>query len=108
MNREEAKAMIPVMQAFVDRKEMEGRNRIDSSGGWFPVNPKHSLFFGGDEWEYRIKPEKQEMWLNIYPDGASYSHPSKKLANEVGNTDDRTACIHIEYTEGQGLENDHD
>ena len=52
---------------------------------------------------YRVKPEKQEAWVNIYgPMTYGGIFGSKKEAISGADTG-LIACIRIEYTEGQGL-----
>jgi hypothetical protein len=96
MNREEAKALLPVIQAYADGKEVEWRNPKDKL--W---EPAEGLHIGG---QYRIKPEKRERWLVIFSNGGS------EIINELPNIGlkeyyhDAIACIRIEYTAGEGLD----
>lgn len=55
MTREEAKEFYPIMQAFADGKEIEGRPKGFSNDfeGWMIIDAISSL----DSIEYRIKPE---------------------------------------------------
>lgn len=51
MNRDQAKQLLPIMQAFVDGKDIEVYN--PNSRGWeYVINPSFTTSF-----EYRIKPE---------------------------------------------------
>lgn len=45
-----------------------------------------------------------DVWLNIYPSGASYNYETKEIADSRA-AQRRIACLHIvrEYTEGEGL-----
>lgn len=55
MKREQVRAMMPILQAFVDGKEIEGRPKGFSNDfeGWVSVDEISGL----DSIEYRIKPE---------------------------------------------------
>ena len=55
MKREQVRAMMPILQAFVDGKEIEGRPKGFSNDfeGWVSVNEISGL----DSIEYRIKSE---------------------------------------------------
>ena len=47
-------------------------------------------------------PVKRSVWLNIYPDRViSYKD---KVNADMHAMQDRTACIEVHYTEGEGLE----
>ena len=49
-------------------------------------------------------PERREMWLNVYPSGnVGAGFPSRARADEAVGSYARTACLHITYTEGEGL-----
>ncbi len=56
MNRERARELLPIIQAFAEGKEIEaliGRH-------WNICTPTFD-----DEFEYRIKPEPREFWLFV-------------------------------------------
>lgn len=55
MKREQVRAMMPILQAFVDGKEIEGRPKGFSNDfeGWMIIDAISNL----DSIEYRIKPE---------------------------------------------------
>lgn len=71
MKREQVGAMIPILQAFVDGKEIEGRPKGFSNDfeGWMIIDAISNL----DSIEYRIKPElkyrsfknTEECWQEI-------------------------------------------
>lgn len=49
-------------------------------------------------------PEKQKMWVNVYPDGMIIGRETRKEADNSA-TYQRIACVEVEfeYTPGQGL-----
>ena len=75
MNREEAKALLPIITAFADGKEVQVFS--EKSNKW-----EHVEFptFGGSK--YRIKPEPLECWIVINRDGDSAMHRSKVNADK--------------------------
>jgi len=100
-----------VIIAFAEGKELQCAFRGSEWRDWkftpheTPFAPWHCQC----EYEWRIKPEKQKFWINIYSeDQYSYFHKSRELAdksavlNQKGK-DMRIACIEIEYEKGQGL-----
>jgi hypothetical protein len=46
--------------------------------------------------------EKQGFWVNFYPNGYSNAHETKEKADELAS-DNRIACIYLEFEEGEGL-----
>ena len=76
MKREQVRAMMPTLQAFVDGKDIEGRPKGFSNDfeGWVNVDEISGL----DSIEYRIKPEpkyrpfndQEECWneMHKHPD----------------------------------------
>lgn len=50
MNREEAKKLMPVIQAFADGKDVETK----TGSGWMSIE---NMSFAGNPDSYRIKPE---------------------------------------------------
>ena len=57
MNRDRAKELLPIIQAFVDGKEIQYRSH--GHANWVDVR----VIYPNDG-EYRIKPESREWWLN--------------------------------------------
>ncbi len=57
MNRERAKQLLPIIQAFADGKDIEWR--MDDEEWYTKGDP-----FWGDYFEYRIKPEPRVFWIN--------------------------------------------
>lgn len=66
MTREEAKELMPVIQAFADGKDVETK----TSSGWISIE---NMSFAGNPDSYRIKPEPkyrpfkdaEECWLEM-------------------------------------------
>ena len=54
MTREEAKELLPIIQAFADGKKIQYRNRSDE---WMDVEENEGLSFISHPSDYRIKPE---------------------------------------------------
>ena len=57
MNRNRAKELLPIIQAFAEGKDIQYKTEL--SNGW----NKASYPIFSDEKEYRIKPEPREFWL---------------------------------------------
>ena len=102
MNRERAKELLPIIQAFAEGKEIEASAKSNGkAGGWVNVKTG-SIFeeqFPANTMDYRIKPEPREFWLNISPDGIGFSsyEEAKRKADEYiasarlrGSQDDLT------------------
>lgn len=71
MNREDAKNLLPIIQAFADGKEVQWQE----SGKWrTAVGPSFCADF-----EWRIKPEPREIWVNEYKFGSDVYY-SKEAA----------------------------
>ena len=62
MKREQVRAMMPILQAFIDGKKIEGRPKGFSNDfeGWVSVDEISGL----DSIEYRIKPESKYRPFN--------------------------------------------
>lgn len=60
MNRERARELLPVIQAFAEGEEIEYRRSNSSSDrSWrVPTTPYFS-----DDHEYRVKPSPREFWV---------------------------------------------
>lgn len=66
--------IIEVVTAFKNGKKIESRNKV--IGGWTDSNPDWNFFC----FDYRVKPEPIELWVNEFVDGRWSSHPTKKDA----------------------------
>ncbi len=47
-------------------------------------------------------PEKKARWLNVYENGTSGFYTTRETADRYA-TVGRTACLKVEYTDGEGL-----
>ena len=60
MNRERAKELLPVIQAFAEGKDiqfaLEGYQ-------WTDLHEETAFTFPAEDYEYRIKPEPREFWI---------------------------------------------
>ena len=62
MNREQAKALLPIITAFAEGKEIQFLNR---ERVWGKETHEDFSFQYEPEW-YRIKPEPLKFWINVY------------------------------------------
>lgn len=78
MNREQAKALLPIITAFAEGKTIQCRGHTVGCREWKDVdNPS----FGYTPDMYRIKPEPMECWVNVYEDGTlGKSWPTEREA----------------------------
>ena len=60
MNRERAKELLPIIEAFAAGDELEVRADVDDAT-WYPCSDP--LFSISDK--YRIKPKPREFWLDL-------------------------------------------
>lgn len=98
MNKERLKELLPVMQAYIDGKQIQFK--FGTSCVWENIeNPSWDMAI-----EYRIAPEKKKLirYINIYDDYSSNTHPSRHIADSNANMH-RKACVRVEfeYEEGQ-------
>ena len=76
MNRERAKELLPIIQAFADGKEIEFCN---NNGPW-ELFEECDNFTGHLCNAWRIKPEPREFWLNTMTSAiVDYEYPSVLL-----------------------------
>ena len=91
MNRERAKELLPIIQAFAEGKEIEYK---PEGGVWTPFDSQVC----GPEFlshnQYRIKPNPRYIWLNVYERYASGSYSTKKQA-DFNAGDGRVGCMKI-------------
>jgi hypothetical protein len=78
-------SMIAVLQAAKAGKQIEYRTRRSTNGSTDPWAITHSItergWFDSQVFDYRVKPEPREWWVNVYdgmPEG--FVHPTKEDA----------------------------
>lgn len=79
MTRDEAKKLLPIIQAFAEGKEVQ----YFTGSGWETTSiPSFDLVV-----QWRIKPEPKEIWVNEYESGIikMLGHPTKELADCSAN-----------------------
>lgn len=67
MNREQAKQLLPIIQAFADGEDVQ----FDVGNGW--CNCISPTFYPDCQW--RAKPKLQERWLVVDRDGDARGNP---------------------------------
>lgn len=87
-----------VIEAFRNGKTIQWK----TSYGWEDVdNPSFQV-----RNDYRVKPEKKEMWVNVYSyydiHTKGYAYATRVTADERTNKN-RIACVKVVYEEGEGL-----
>jgi len=86
MTPDELRESITVMQAALDGKEIQWRDK-ECPDEW-QVSKNHYFDFVGNE--YRVKPEPIERWVNIYPNGSTTvwakEEYAKQSLGDVGRT----------------------
>ena len=76
MNRERAKELLPIIQAFAEGKDIQWRNTNAGTGGWLECKG----IIDSGVYEYRIKPEPFECWVNVCGARPSTTHPTLAAA----------------------------
>jgi hypothetical protein len=95
MDRERAKELLPIIQAFAEGRAIEWRGG-QSYGHWLPVDCFDNISDDKD-FEYRIKPEPpkpREWWINDYGQSLAIPVESRGLADNYAGPD-RVRCIHV-------------
>jgi len=90
MTLEATKHAIEVMQAYVDGKEVECLARRVSGDEWEKVV---SPAWNWIRYDYRIKPEPREYYLNIYKEAVTVF--ANRIDANVCAKSDRVACIKV-------------
>lgn len=70
MDREQAKALLPVIQAFAEGKTIQ--YRLSDKSVWDSLPKNGEMVFTLNPSNYRIKPEPREFELAEYPSGTVY------------------------------------
>lgn len=94
MNRQQAKELLPIIQAFAEGKTIQVKG---PDNRWYDYSGNHKLKFDSDPQKYRIKPkpkyrpfvDKEECWqemLKHQPFGwIKYKEVTKSLIIEVSS-----------------------
>ena len=83
MNREKAKKLLPIIQAFAEGKEVQfNYGKSEANPAWRVCQ---DLDFFADPNRYRVKPELKEIWVNEYSNN-TWAHPSEEEAKIYANS----------------------
>lgn len=91
--------MIEVMEAAERGEEIQillPEKDLWRTECWMPTWNWHTC-------DYRVKPKKRTMWINVYRSSCGSAYATREEADMHAETG-RTACLKIEFTEGEGLE----
>lgn len=85
MTRDEAKKLLPVIQAFADGKDVQFYGRVYGQTALGPLwhDTDDPSFDECTQW--RIKPEPLECWVVVDKDGDKYTRHSEQDVFEVTN-----------------------
>ena len=76
MNRERAKELLPILQAFAEGKDIQcWQERKDK---WETIKDPDVFAWASSRW--RIKPEPREFWVNSYPKNSVFIHLNEEAA----------------------------
>ena len=95
--------IIDVVSARVNGRvtQFRYRDRDVHQDDWLNYDPHPGIGWDFSRFEYRVKPELQVAYLNVYcRQGFDKLHFSREVADREGD-ESRLACVRIEYTEGQ-------
>lgn len=87
MTRDEAKALLPIIQAYAEGKVIQ----IATKEGWKDLANPPCFTMAVDR--YRIKPEPREWWINVYNNGDKTAYSAKDIADDCAGF--RIDCIHV-------------
>lgn len=97
MNKEQTKAAIAVMQAYVDGKTIERLHK--DSKVWLTEAPAEAPERTAWDWNnhtYRIKQEPREWWINKYDDDTDcFIYNTKERADRGAFAGSNRECIHV-------------
>ena len=77
--------IIEVVTAFKNGKKIEAHHKI--MGDWHVAVPAWDFH----QFNYRVKPEPMELWVNEMVDGRWYSYPTKKDALKASSLYNQSA-----------------
>ena len=89
MNRENAAAFLPLVQALAEGKTIQYNNDVS---GW--VDVENPSFDGSQPEWFRIKPEPREWWFNIYNSNDGYGYTTKQEADNAAARN-RQECVRV-------------
>jgi len=79
MDRDRARELLPIIQAYVDGAELEFRNKTPTGYWRLPYGGVPT--FNDDTVDYRIKPEPRVFYHNIYrEESANFGNMTKESA----------------------------
>jgi hypothetical protein len=85
--------IIAVVQASEDGQLIEFRHiNSDPAGPWMTYHGTACWNFG--LYDYRVKPELAEFWVNVYPDIPPACHETKAQADKF-RLSNLARCIHV-------------
>jgi hypothetical protein len=82
---------IKVMQAHLDGAKIEVRDRNTYDPWRLAITPVWDWY----HYEYRVKPEPREFYINIYAGHTGYPYPTKDAADKDSEHNNRLECIHV-------------
>lgn len=94
MNRERAKELLPIIQAFAEGKDAQWKDQSEPT--WNDSRDDES-FIGN--YDYRIKPEPFECWVNIYNTGSHIAWNSEEEALSVEKFGEVVRTAHLREVE---------
>lgn len=89
MTRKRAKELLPVIQAWAEGKGVQHRCHVDP----FWHNAENPTW--NEDFDYRIKPEPREWWVNVYPGNSAGNLHDTKGSADSHSSDRRIACIKV-------------
>ena len=101
-----------ILKALAEGKTIQYKNGYfskwdDMPTGKYVGDVWNSLCLGKEDYSFsfRVKPVKKKGWINIYSDDGrcGYIYETQEQAREQAAITASSACIEIEYEEGQGL-----
>ena len=98
MTREQAKELLPVIQAFAEGKTVQVKAGIKLGGSWCDISTQGFSF--DPLWQYRVKPEPRRIWKNRYGDywgGGVFDSPED--ARNAAELNCKATEIAVEFVE---------
>lgn len=67
MNREKARELLPIFEAFANSEAIQFRLNNGLEHKWLdlPDNEDLCVTFPADDYEYRVKPKPREFWVRL-------------------------------------------